>query len=328
MSRALIAFYFLVLLTTLLVSTRTVQGPWLFLFRAFFPNWKFYHSLGWQPQLYVRVRGVRARTKTPALTKEVLGDQMVHPNHVDSVESVGDWSLCVLVYPRAKRDLLNLFHNPDVNIALAHQNLVEHLANDLQQLSEQVDPKSLVSYQLVNRFVRFWIGNHFQPIQDQALEYQFEIRLSLNSPQIKARMLEQRRLELRKLERMQDEGALAVLPLEDEMHVLMISPVMKLEDKAPLHDSGEARGLDRSVVDDSTQNFEGTTQNIPTAQSTQTHPSPQSTEFAAQNLANISHLNPTNPTSPITQMNKSSAWSLLVRPKTRLQALLFERGQP
>ena len=54
MSRVFIVFYFLVLLATLMVTTRTVHGPWLFLFRAFFPNWKFYHSLGWQPNLFVR----------------------------------------------------------------------------------------------------------------------------------------------------------------------------------------------------------------------------------------------------------------------------------
>ena len=91
-------------------------------------------SLGWQPQLFVRVR----------------------PSSSNNADLWGDSQL---IYPRAQRSVLHLFHNPSVNIALAHQNLVEHLANDLQELSDLGDAKKLVSYQLVNRFVQNWIMN-------------------------------------------------------------------------------------------------------------------------------------------------------------------------
>jgi len=215
MSSALIVFYFLILLCTLLVTTKTVQGPWLFLFRAFFPNWKFYHSLGWQPQLFVRVR----------------------PSSSNNADLWGDSQL---IYPRAQRSVLHLFHNPSVNIALAHQNLVEHLANDLQELSDLGDAKKLVSYQLVNRFVQYWINEHFslvaqsltasntlQALSAGSVEYQFEIRLKLNSPEIKARLDRERSAGLDHHLHAQQSN----LPEGEEVHVLMISPSMVLRQK-------------------------------------------------------------------------------------------------
>jgi len=211
MSRAILVFYFLLLLATLLVTTKTVQGPWLFLLRAFFPNWRFYHSLGWQPQLYVRTRS--------------LGVQ--NPDHSQSTESGVGWATFELIYPRATRNVLNLFHNPSVNIALAHQNLVEHLANDLQALGEGEDAKKLVSYQLVNRFVNRFVRQRVSSCIARStapLEYQFEIRLQLNSPTIKARLLKDKR---------ETQGANPELNQPDpahslEAHVLMISPVLRL----------------------------------------------------------------------------------------------------
>ena len=46
MLEALFLLYFLVLLATLVFKSRIVTGPWLFLLRAFFPNWKFFHATG------------------------------------------------------------------------------------------------------------------------------------------------------------------------------------------------------------------------------------------------------------------------------------------
>ena len=54
MTEVLFVVYFVVLLTTLVVKTPTVKGPWLFLLRAFFPNWKFFHAVGHVPQLFAR----------------------------------------------------------------------------------------------------------------------------------------------------------------------------------------------------------------------------------------------------------------------------------
>ena len=249
MSRAILVFYFLLLLATLMVTTKTVQGPWFFLFRAFFPNWKFYHSLGWQPQLYVRTRS--------------LGLQ--NADHSPSTEPGVGWATYELIYPRAKRNVLNLFHNPSVNIALAHQNLVEHLANDLQSLAQGDDAKQLVSYQLVNRFVRQSVSARI--VRSTApTEYQFEIRLQLNSPTIKSRLLKDKKDKRDKRDKRDTEGANPELNQPDpghslEAHVLMISPVLRLQSNegaidpnhSPhLQDAQTNRGAQESLHQEST----------------------------------------------------------------------------
>jgi len=42
MTELLFAAYFLLLIATLIFKTPIIKGPWLFLLRAFFPNWKFF----------------------------------------------------------------------------------------------------------------------------------------------------------------------------------------------------------------------------------------------------------------------------------------------
>jgi hypothetical protein len=195
MSSVLIICYFLVLMLTFFVSTKTIQGPWFFLLRAFFPNWKFYHSLGWQPQLHIKARLAEPVRSNPAQSPE--------------------WTLTRWVYPRAKRGMIKLFYNPHVNMALAHQNMVEHLASDLQQLPEDHNAADLVSYKLIRRFVEHCVVAEFaKDIENaphsggrlsQGYEYSFEIHLRLNDP---------------------NRGA--------ESHTLMISPIYALDDQVPL----------------------------------------------------------------------------------------------
>ena len=111
--------------------TRSVSGPWLFLFRAFFPNWQFFHGLGPAPRLWVRAQG---------------------PD--------GQWSDWQLHYPRLARRPLQWLHSPEVNLALSHQNLVEHLASDIHALPENGDITSFVSYRLVTRLARQAVMAH------------------------------------------------------------------------------------------------------------------------------------------------------------------------
>lgn len=118
----LILAYFAWLAVALRKRQRTVQGPWLFLLRAFFPNWQFFHGLGPAPRLWVRAQG--------------QSDQ---------------WSSWLPVYPQLPRRASHLLHNPSVNLALSHQNLVEHLATDVHDLAENADIRDCVSYQLVTR---------------------------------------------------------------------------------------------------------------------------------------------------------------------------------
>ena len=74
--------------------------------------------------------------------------------------------------PRAPYDLSNLFHNARNNLLLAQQNLIDHLAFDIQTLPDGRDPRELVSYQLVTRLAREWL----QAQGSDGLRWQFEVR--------------------------------------------------------------------------------------------------------------------------------------------------------
>ena len=143
--------YFVWLAIGLLWRSQTVRGPWFFLFRAFFPNWQFYHQVGPVPHLYVRY--------------EAPGQA---------------WSDWCWVYPRGTRSVWQLFHNPWGNRALAAQNLVDHLSSDIKDLGEGQDASRLVSYQLVCRLAAQEM-RHLQPALSQG-RYQFEIRLERPLP--------------------------------------------------------------------------------------------------------------------------------------------------
>ena len=124
---ALLGVYFVWLaLFGLRQHRHLVQGPWLFFFRAFFPNWKFYHAAGAAPRLYVRAC-VRAHGED------------------------GDWSDWQRVYARIPYRAAHVLHNPVVNLALNHQNLVDHLWADVQDLPEGGDIRERVTYALVTR---------------------------------------------------------------------------------------------------------------------------------------------------------------------------------
>lgn len=120
---ALVGVYFVWLaLFGLRKHRHMVQGPWLFFFRAFFPNWKFYHAAGRAPRLYVRAQ-----------------------------DAEGGWHDWQRVYARIPYRVGHLLHNPVVNLALNHQNLVDHLWSDVQDLPEGADIRARATYQLVMR---------------------------------------------------------------------------------------------------------------------------------------------------------------------------------
>lgn len=133
--------YFVFLAWAMGRGHRVVQGRWLFFLRAFFPNWKFYHAVGRPPRLHVRGR-----------------------------LASGEWLPWRLVYPRSPRRAWHLVHNPHVNLMLAQQNLVDHLASDVNELPEGAEPGDLVSYRLVCRLAR-------QALPADVAAFQFEVRL-------------------------------------------------------------------------------------------------------------------------------------------------------
>lgn len=145
----LLLAYFGVLSLSLVFRKRTFRGPWLFLFRAFFPNWQFFHKVGSVPHLYIRYQ-----------------------------DALGAWSEWQWVYPRRIRHWTDLFHNPQGNLLLAQQNLVDHLSSDIKDLGEGADARPLVSYQLVCRLAALAAR-----LQAGLGLYQFELRLEEPTPQ-------------------------------------------------------------------------------------------------------------------------------------------------
>lgn len=163
----LIVAYFVVLGLAMRQRKRVVHGPWLFMFRAFFPNWQFYHGLGYAPRLFVRGQ-----------------------------TAAGQWTGWHGVYPRMPRQWGHLVHNPSVNLALTQQNWVDHLSSDIHDLPEGADIQQRVTYQLVTRLAHQAIrGGHWGPdgttvrMIDAELPpvvaFQFEVRLHrLGSDQV------------------------------------------------------------------------------------------------------------------------------------------------
>lgn len=155
----LIVAYFGLLGWAMRQRQRVIHGPWLFMFRAFFPNWQFYHGLGYAPRLHVRGQ-----------------------------TAAGDWTDWHPVYPRVPRQPSHLWHNPAVNLALTLQNWVDHLSSDIQDLPEGADVQQRVTYQLVTRLAHDairggrWDGplGHTPMIATPLPEvaaFQFEVRL-------------------------------------------------------------------------------------------------------------------------------------------------------
>lgn len=138
---AAFAAYFAALAWALVHRGREFRGAWFFFLRAFLPNWRFYHAVGRPPRLYVR-----------------------------GMTSSGRWTDWALWYPRRRRRWYHVAHNPDVNLALWHQNLVDHLASDINALAQGDDLRERVTYQLVSRLAR-------ETLASDACAYQFELRL-------------------------------------------------------------------------------------------------------------------------------------------------------
>ncbi len=151
MTEVFFVAYFLVLIALLVIKTPIIKGPWLFLLRAFFPNWKFFHAVGYVPHLYAR-----------SAEQQPSGELQ--------------WADWVLIYPRRLRRLSHLLHNPDTNIGLAQQNMVDHFWADLYDLPEGVDPRGLVTYKLVSR-----LAEQVLRARDANFTHsQFELRMTLD----------------------------------------------------------------------------------------------------------------------------------------------------
>lgn len=145
-SAFIIALYLAVLVIALMNRGKEFTSPWLFLLRGFFPSWRFFDSPGPQPRLFVRVLSEDER-----------------------------WSVWTMFIPRAPFRLRDLFYNPENNLRLTEQTLIEHLSLDVQGLPEGQRVEMLVSYALTqrvaHRVARTLSSDH------KIKAYQFELRL-------------------------------------------------------------------------------------------------------------------------------------------------------
>jgi hypothetical protein len=146
-SLLLIAAYFVFLLISLKRRGKLINGPWLFLLRSFFPNWRFYHGPGDQPRLFWRVQ-----------------------------DADGHWSLWHMFMPRAQFRWLDWIHNPRNNLTLANQNLIDHLSADISAMPEDGDVRHLLTYQLTQQFTRYLIRSA-DTVLTAPVRYQFQLSL-------------------------------------------------------------------------------------------------------------------------------------------------------
>lgn len=151
MTELLLFLYFGILFATLVFKSRVIRGPWLFLLRAFFPNWKFFHAVGHVPHLMVRCA---KPDKSEALV----------------------WTDWTLIYPRRPRRWFHLFHNTKTNLGLAQQNLVDHFWGDLYDLPDGADARPLVTYAMMERLVEIKLMEIYGPHTHR----QFELRMVLD----------------------------------------------------------------------------------------------------------------------------------------------------
>ncbi len=148
-SLLLIAAYFVFLLISLKRRGKLINGPWLFLLRSFFPNWRFYHGPGDQPRLFWRVQDA---------------DRL--------------WTGWYMFIPRARFQWFDWVHNPRNNLTLANQNLIDHLSSDISVMPDDADVRNLLTYQLTQQLTRYLISSSDNEV-GAPVHYQFQLRLVL-----------------------------------------------------------------------------------------------------------------------------------------------------
>ena len=154
MTETLLVLYFTVLFGSLLLKSRVIHNRWLFLLRAFFPNWKFFDVVGYVPHLM-------ARSAQDDGTGQLV------------------WTDWLLIYPRRTRRWWHVFYNADTNVEIGKQTVVDHFWGDLDELPDGQDARKLVTYEMMERLVQ-------AKLQDQPGTYshwQFELRMVLDGPQ-------------------------------------------------------------------------------------------------------------------------------------------------
>lgn len=143
------ALYLLLVVGILLWRSRALKGPWWFLLRSFFPNWKFYDVVGHLPRVWVRWQ-----------------------------DPAGRWSEPELWWPRLPYSPWHLFHNAEGNLLLARQNLIDHWASDLAGSSVSHAKAHEVSGELVARH----LAHDLRLQHPEAVAFDYVLRMEHPDP--------------------------------------------------------------------------------------------------------------------------------------------------
>ncbi len=120
-----LAIYFALITILSSLKPRYIPGKAIYLFRVFFPSWRFYEDICEMPMLYYR-----------------------------SVEPEGEWKEA---WQKPKRSWKTLFVNPEVNYLFACQSLLNQVENDVNELgeAEHTEFARSVSYRLLQNLVLY-----------------------------------------------------------------------------------------------------------------------------------------------------------------------------
>ena len=142
------------------LGAKPVPGRAVFLFRAFFPSWRFFDQLGDIPILEYR-----------------------WANHSDHF---GTWLRCI---ERSNLKAYSIAFNSIGNLEMAYQSLLQQFLSDLAELQEQLGPnqelsvadkliRELTSYRLVQNWVRHRAVSEASrsEIRTEVIQYQFRLR--------------------------------------------------------------------------------------------------------------------------------------------------------
>jgi hypothetical protein len=142
----LLAVYFVAVAVFSLSRRTQLRSRALFLFRAFFPSWRFFEDLGDAPTVFFRLC-------------------------LENGEP-GDWQPCLGKIPRR---WYHLFFNPDGNRLLACSSAVQLLLADIEE-ADETDPGALentVSYRVIQDLVRYRI--HQVMPETPSVRFQFKV---------------------------------------------------------------------------------------------------------------------------------------------------------
>jgi hypothetical protein len=145
---SLIGVYFFIILMLSRLKTPSVGGHAIYLFRAFFPSWKFFEDYGDVPALFYRLGA--------------------------NSEQLGEWIPCLT---RPKRRLSSLLMNGDGNFYLACTSLLQQVVAELEDI-EEADIQvfdTTVLYQLTHNLVRFQISQQKEDFLKDRVHYQFKV---------------------------------------------------------------------------------------------------------------------------------------------------------